>query len=85
MPYVTIETEEYISVNEFFSQCEESDIKELITLLSEDGHLDKPKKMEPMSLFEESHRENCMLLLENYYRISADDEQIISNIVKQYK
>jgi hypothetical protein len=85
MPYITIETEEYISVNEFISMCESDDIKEIIHTLDEEGHLDKFKKNDRMSLHEENHRDNCIFLIENYYRISAEEEQIISNIVKKYK
>jgi len=39
MPYFYSDTEVDISIDEFLSECDSGDIKELIDALIEDGHL----------------------------------------------
>lgn len=88
MPYFYSDTEVDISVDEFLSECDSGDIKELIDALIEDGHLNQTQvfkhKASQASLLEQEHINMCDALSKNYYQMSNEDTQILETLYKKY-
>lgn len=85
MPYFYSDTEVDISVDEFLSECDSGDIKELIDALIEDGHLNQTQVFKhKASLLEQEHINMCDALSKNYYQMSNEDTQILETLYKKY-
>jgi|LakMenEpi03Aug12_release.lakeMendotaPanAssembly.Ray.scaffolds.fasta_scaffold1758243_1 hypothetical protein len=83
--YENVEVDIDIDVDEFLSNCDKEDIKDLIESLREDGHL-KIENMSPdnISYMEEKHRYYCAHLADSYLQISPEDMEIIEKLSKKY-
>ena len=84
MPYFTSEIE--IDVDEFWSECSKSEKEELIDILEEDGLViitgrdeDDLPSIKDLEWSELTNKLNQIRL-----RISVEDDEIISNILKKY-
>ena len=83
--YENVEVDIDIDVDEFLSNCDRDDIKDLVDSLREDGHL-KIENMSPdgMSYMEEKHRYYCSHLAESYLQMSNEDMEILQKLAKKY-
>jgi len=84
MPYFDTEVE--VDVDDFLSSCSQSEIKELIEALQEDGWLVKEKvtKEESMSVMDEEWLTVIQKLHTLRLRLSVEEEQTIKEIVNRY-
>jgi hypothetical protein len=84
MPYFDTEIE--VDVDDFLSSCSQSEIKELIESLQEDGWLVKEKvtKEESMSVMDEEWLTVIQKLHTLRLRLSVEEEQMIKDIVNRY-
>jgi len=84
MPYFDTEVE--VDVDDFLSSCSQSEIKELIEALQEDGWLVKEKvtKEDSMSVMDEEWLTVIQKLHTLRLRLSVEEEQIIKDIVNRY-
>ena len=75
-----------VDVDEFVSVCSKREIKELIEVLVEDGHLPKAAVVETknVGIFQNEFLGKMNNLVDNYYRISKEDEEILENLFKKY-
>jgi len=84
MPYFDTEVE--VDVDDFLSSCSQSEIKELIEALQEDGWLVKEKvtKEDSMSVMDEEWLTVIQKLHTLRLRLSVEEEQTIKDIVNRY-
>ena len=84
MPYFDTEVE--VDVDDFLSSCSQSEIKELIEALQEDGWLVKEKvtKEDSMSVMDEEWLTVIQKLHTLRLRLSVGEEQMIKDIVNRY-
>jgi len=84
MPYFNTEVE--VDVDDFLSSCSQSEIKELIEALQEDGWLVKEKvtKEDSMSVMDEEWLTVIQKLHTLRLRLSVEEEQTIKEIVNRY-
>ena len=84
MPYFDTEVE--VDVDDFLSSCSQSEIKELIEALQEDGWLVKEKvtKEDSMSVMDEEWLTVIQKLHTLRLRLSVEEEQMIKDIVNRY-
>jgi hypothetical protein len=76
-----------VDVDEFVSACSKREIKELIDVLIEDGHIGPyaiPGNNENIGVLEGVFIEKIDLLKEKYYRISPEDEKTLEDLFKKY-
>lgn len=75
-----------VDVDEFVSVCSKREIKELIEVLVEDGHLPKAAVIETKNsgMLQTEFLGKMNNLVDNYYRISKEDEEILENLFKKY-
>ena len=86
IPFTTeIHTEEYFSIDEILSECNETEIEEVIEFLKKRNYTKIPKVDMLFSIQEESYRENCEILMDSYHRLTTEDENTINNIANKYK
>jgi hypothetical protein len=77
MPYFETNPDEIeVDVNDFLSACSNSEIKDLVQALKEDGHLDESDDANDFDI-------SVRKLLGNSWRLSKEDEQTILNITKK--
>lgn len=76
-----------VDVDEFVSACSKREIKELIDVLVDEGHIN-PSTIEGndknIGVFEGVFIEKMDLLKEKYYRLSREDENILEELFKKY-
>ena len=76
-----------VDVDEFVSACNKREIKELIEVLIEGGHI-SPSSVEDteknIGVFEGVFIEKLDLLKEKYYRLSQEDEKILEKLFEKY-
>lgn len=87
MPYFyqDVEAEIDISVDDFLSECNSNEIKELINTLVEDGHISPeniPTKQK-FSIGEQEHRESCVKIMNGYHTLSNEDCELIKKIANK--
>lgn len=77
------ETSIDIDIDDFISECNSREIKELIEFLVEDGYL-------PESILTDTHKaentnwnQEVQKLIDSKWKLSVDDEQTILNITKK--
>lgn len=75
-----------VDVDEFVSVCSKREIKELIEVLVEDGHLPKAAVIETKNsgMLQTEFLGKMNNLVDNYYRISKEDEEILEKMFKKY-
>ena len=77
MPYFETNPDEIeVDVNDFLSACSNSEIKDLVQALKEDGHLDEGDDANDFDIA-------VSKLLGNSWRLSKEDEETILNITKK--
>lgn len=76
-----------VDVDEFVSACSKREIKELIDVLVEEGHIN-PSAVEgndkSIGVLESIFIEKMDGLKEKYYRLSREDENILEELFKKY-
>jgi hypothetical protein len=76
-----------IEPSEFVDNCSRSEIKELIEILVNEGHLPKSvlrKLNTSYSPLEEEFYDKLDELSKKYHSISSEDEEILNKIFKKY-
>jgi len=73
-----------IDVDEFLSACSDSEIKELVDALVEDGHLKPGAVANSTKINNEEFDEACSNLIGNSWRLSKEDEETILQIAKKF-
>lgn len=86
MPNFDFNVDEYISVDDFLSECSSSEIEELIEALIEDGHLPKHSKtdIDARGVGESIYEESLNKLHGKWNRLSQEEEETIINIAKRF-
>lgn len=84
MPYIDVETEVDLSVDEFLSECSSREIKEIIDALIEDGHLPKLPDKEELTFNHKLFKESMESLISKYLAIENEDLEILEKIFKKY-
>lgn len=88
MPYFSTDADLNISIDEFLSECNEKDIKNLIESLIEEGHLNQTQvfkhKASQASLLEQEHINMCDVLSKKFYQMSNEDTQVLETLYKKY-
>lgn len=87
MPWFDTNSEIEIDVEEFVTSCDKKEIKELINVLIDEGHLnpeDQLKTKENSNLFEIEWLDMLKKLVSLRLQISKEEEETIRNIVKKY-
>ena len=88
MPYFSTDAELDISIDEFLSECDSRDIKELIDALIEDGHLTQKQvfrhKASQASALEQEHINICDTLSSKFYQMDNEDIQVLETLYKKY-
>lgn len=84
MPYFSTEID--IDVDDFLSECSNSEIKELIQSLQEDGYILKESILEGdnMNLLDEEWLTVTNKLNTLRLRLSPEEEELIKEIVNRY-
>jgi hypothetical protein len=74
-----------IDVDDFISNCSEREIKELIGVLKDDGHLPDYFPIDKkMTFLEEKFINKMSELSSHYVRISLEDEEVLEKLFKKY-
>jgi len=73
-----------IDVNEFLSSCDEDDIKEIITLLKEDGWITDSNVQDKLGVFEKEFCDKLDGLKKYFYHLNDDELGFLNNLVKKY-
>ena len=76
-----------IDVDEFVSTCNKKEIKELIEVLIENGHISPSASTETdknVGVLESDFIEKMEKLKEKYYRLSHEDEKTLEDLFKKY-
>jgi len=76
-----------VDVDEFVSACSKREIKELIDVLVEDGHISSSAVAgndKSIGVLESIFIEKMDGLKEKYYRLSREDENILEELFKKY-
>ena len=76
-----------VDVDEFVSACSKRDIKELIEILIEDGHISNSSIITTntnVGVLESDFLEKMGKLQEKYYRLSQEDEKTLEELFKKY-
>lgn len=83
---VSVDVDIDVTVDDFLSECDSSDIKELIKALKEDGHLDADALVESgtASLLEGEFITKMSNLSSKYYSMSNEDIEKINELHKKY-
>lgn len=84
MPYIDIETEVDLSVDEFLSECSSREIRELIDALIEDGHIPPLKNDEELTFNHKLFKESMDSLISKYLVIENEDLETLEKIFKKY-
>jgi hypothetical protein len=87
MPYFYTEAEVDVEIDEFLSACSPKEIKNLIDILREDGHLTNiisPIPKDKMTIMDEEWMNIIDKLSTLRLRMTSEEESIIKNIVKNY-
>lgn len=89
MPYFDFSVEEQIDVDEFVSSCSSSEIKELIKVLVDDGHLPPSVNQTApigrgVGVAESMYEEALDKLHGNWNMLSSDEEELIIKISKRF-
>jgi len=73
-----------IDPSEFVGACSKKELKELIQILVDDGHIDAPNLPKKLGVFEEHFFQKLDLLKDAVYRMSDDDIGLIEQMVSKY-
>ena len=76
-----------VDVDEFVSACSKREIKELIEVLIENGHINPSASEDTdknIGVFESQFIEKLDGLKEKYYRLSQEDEKTLEDLFKKY-
>lgn len=76
-----------VDVDDFVSACSKRDIKELIEILIEDGHISNSSIITAnpnVGVLESDFIEKMGKLQEKYYRLSQEDEKTLEDLFKKY-
>ncbi len=76
-----------VDIDDFVSACSKREIKELIDILIEDGHISKSSIIsadENVGVLETDFLEKMGKLQEKYYRLSQEDEKTLEDLFKKY-
>ena len=76
-----------VDIDDFVSACSKREIKELIDILIEDGHISKSSIIsadENVGALETDFLEKMGKLQEKYYRLSQEDEKTLEDLFKKY-
>lgn len=83
--YENVEVDIDIDVDEFVSECNSEDIKDLIECLKENGYLTSENITDAkISYIEEKHQIYCNHLRSSYLKMSGEDMEVIENLAKKY-
>lgn len=72
-----------IDVDEFLSACNDSEIKELVDALAEDGYIKRESILTPGKRTNAEFDDACSSLIGNGWRLTKEDEEAIINISKR--
>lgn len=76
-----------VDVDEFISACNKREIKELIEVLIEGGHINSSAVEDTektIGVLEGDFIEKMDLLKEKYYRLSQEDEKTLEKLFEKY-
>jgi type III secretory pathway lipoprotein EscJ len=76
-----------VDVDEFVSACSKREIKELIEVLIEGGHISSSAVEDTdkhVGVLESDFIEKMEILKQKYYRLSREDENILEELFKKY-
>lgn len=76
-----------VDADEFVSACNKREIKELIEVLIENGHISPSASTESdknVGVLESDFIEKIEKLKQKYYRLSREDENILEELFKKY-
>ena len=92
MPNITaynVDVEVDIDVDDFLSECSNREIKELISALIEDGHLEKhpliPGQDEKLGIMEREFLNKLHIISTKYYSMSQEELDTIDNLYTKYR
>ena len=92
MPNITaynVDVEVDINVDDFLSECSSREIKELINVLIEDGHLEKhplvPGYDEKLGVMEKEFLNKLHIISTKYYSMSEMEIEMINYIYEKYR
>jgi hypothetical protein len=85
MPTVYIQDYLDVEIDEFVSSCSRMEIKELIEVLVNDGHIIEPSKpTSKLGREEEIFHESIDKFKQKYYTISTEDLSVLEEMFKKY-
>lgn len=74
-----------LDVDDFISNCDTRDIKEMIKILKDDGHLPHHLPInDKMTFLEEKFVNKMSELSSHYVRLSREDEEVLEKLFKKY-
>jgi hypothetical protein len=73
-----------IDVDDFLSACSDSEIRELVDALVEDGHIKPGTQAKSNKSNNEEFDDACSNLIGNSWRLSKEDEETILQISKKF-
>lgn len=76
-----------VDVYDFVSACNKREIKDLIDVLIEDGHINEHSVINPtskMGLLESMFIEKMNALSTCYYRLTPEEEETLEKLFKKY-
>lgn len=87
MPYFDLD----VDPEEYVTSCGKTEIKNLIEILVEEGHLpnnvlntSNVESKRSYSRLQNEFTEKMSKLIDNYHSISSEDEEVLNNILKKY-
>jgi hypothetical protein len=80
MPYINV----HVDLDDIYDDLTSSDKRELVELLTDDGYIEPEPIETSESLQNEEFNEACKKLASSYYRLSQEDEKIITDLIKKY-
>ena len=72
-----------IDVDEFLSACNDSEIKELVQALADDGYIKRESILKPGKRTNAEFDDACTSLIGNSWRLTKEDEEAVINIFKR--
>lgn len=77
------ETSVDVDIDDFISECNSREIKDLIEFLVEDGHLPESVLTDAPKAENTNWNEEVQKLIDSKWKLSVEDEQLILNVTQK--